>query len=762
MKKKVVFFIVVMLVATLMICNGVKVKAANPEETTTTVHNQITPYNGLTRAAGIAPQASIMGPIMTFPNIISVNASNGSTTGRIPAEYATLLRMTTQSKYKIVGERMSTAEGARFYTVNTEAWDGNPHYVEISHVAMYEGKVVDVRINVENMVGSSGTRELDIFTPPKVNTANFLHIEFRGDKNNITLRYDFLDHATGKKIPFKGTWIIKRLNSYKDIQLDTRPEFLKSIFAYSNSEIKYTTTTGYPTTIFASSSSSIDTNDIRNQLMFSFDAVDGSLRQTYYPNGSGTRYVYYESVAIAPIEVPHPSILGETNEDYPRVSYHLVQDYPAQVKKESYLKRYKMTVQLDKILKMDKIKYKVTKADGTDVTSLFKMTKDDANSLVYFELSSATLSDANFADNVYNIELESEIDTKVPRDDYVKTDGYFHIPATMKMESDVTNSKLMTAEAKTKYIKGYVDVQYVLEDGKTEIIPTEELVGEIADPYSVSQRDILKHQYIKTIGNTNGFFGKNRQTIQFVYRFIPNIAPKIIFDQQSIEEITYEGTDFKLSGTVFDEDSEAVKVYYILDDGNPVEIANYTQGKTENKEVSYEGLIAKEKLRDGKAHKISVYAEDDEGAKSDKKSVTLKAFVGALQFISAPKKISFGDKILVNSENKTYYVASKEQDLIVQDTRLQKGNWQMGLTVKSNLTSTSGDVIVDAFHYDNQLIRLGQNSKIFEQTTIDDQPVNISKDWINQKKGLNIVIPTSKVKAETYVATLTWTLEDVP
>lgn len=765
MENKVVLFGIAMLMTNLTIFDDAQAsEQATVVDNKTMLHTKSSPYSSeLARINGITPRESIAtGPITAFPKVETVDPSTGNATGKIPAEYANILRLTNQSQYKIVGARMTTANYARFYTVNTEAFDGQPHYVEISHVATYKGKTVDVRINVEDMLGTWGTRELDIFTPTDVNSIDFLHLEMRGVNNNIFLRYEFLDHDTGKVIPFKGTWIIKRLNSYKNIQLDTRPEFLKSIFAYSNSAIRFKSTTEFDTTMFSSTSASTVTNNVVNQLMFSFDAIDGNLRQMYLPNGDGTRYVYYESTAIAPIEIPQPSIIGQTNEEYPRVSYQISQDYPAQAKKESYLKRYKITIQLDKILKMNKVKYKVTKADGTDVTNLFTMTKDDSRSLVYFEINPTTLSDPNFADNVYKIELESDINPSVSKDGYVKEDGYFHIPATMKMESDSTNTGLLTSVAKTKYVKGYVDVQYLLDDEKTKIKPSKKIEGEIGEPYSVASLDIPEYKHIKTIGNTKGVFDKGPKLVQFIYQFAPNVAPKITFDQQATEEIPYEGLDFKLSGQVSDEDSEIMKVYYILDDGEPVEVASYTQIKGENKPIPYETAIAKEKLQDGKKHKITVYAVDGEGEKSEEKSVNLQAFEGQLQIISAPTTISFGKNLPITSKKETYYVESKEKDLIVQDTRPQKGIWKMGVTLAGDLTSSSGDTIHEAFHYDHKLLVVGQQVNIFEQDTLDSQPVNISKDWIDKKQGLNITVPTGDVKAEKYTAKLTWTLDDTP
>lgn len=707
-----------------------------------------------------------MGPIMAFPGIYSVDPSNGATSGRIQAEYANLLRLTKDSKYKIVGARLSNNTYARFLTTNAEAYDGKPHYVEISHVAAYQGKIVDVRINVQNMEGNTGIRELDIFTPTNVNSGDFLHFEMRGQPNPITLRYEFIDHETGNIMPFKGTWIVKRINSYKNIELNMTPERMKSLFAYSNSALAYETENNFLSTIISSNNSSTNTNDVRNQFMYSFDAFDGTMHQKFLPttygNYGGTRYVYYDYNALAPIDMPLPSIIGLQNEESPTVSYQLVQDFPVQTKTEFYPKRYKMTVKMDSIVKMDKLKYTITNTAGTDVTSRFRVTKNDQDATISFEVDAQTLSNSNFVNNQYKFNLDSEIDWNGSYESYLKDDGYFHIPATMKMESDISNLGETEGIAKTKFTKGVVQMKYVLEDGKTEIMPSDQIEGGVGKSYSVKEKDIPDYKYVRTVGNTSGVFEKNPKIIQFIYMKNPNIAPEITLDQQSSEEVHYDGDDYKISGQVSDIDGTSVKAYYRIDGGTPILIAQFNQSKGENKKFDYSAQIAKEQLKDGNKHKITVYAEDDEGLKSAEKSVQLREFVGELTFISAPSEVVFGENELISAKKETYFVTHKKEDLVVQDTRVVKRGWKMGLKLQQPLMTSSGDTIESAVRYNDAVIGMEENTKIFEQKTMNADAVNVSKDWITQKNGLHIVIPAGKTEADTYSTILTWTLEDTP
>lgn len=707
-------------------------------------------------------QAIMEGSILQYTGVFVVNNTTGVTNGRIPGSYANLLKLSRQSKYTVVGENRKTSVYARFNYTNTEAADGKPHYVEISHVGVYRGKDVNIRINVENMLGRSSTSNLEIYTPTSLTSGNFLRLLFRGANNDLTIRYEFIDNETGELIDYKGTWILKRLNSYKNILLNTSPEHMKTIFAMSNSAINYRTEDDFNTTLFSSTNSSVAVNNTANQMMYSFDAVDGYVRKVYIPNKTGRNHVYYDWEALAAFDVADPNIIGKTNEDYPKVSYKIVQDYPKQKLMSSYPKRFKMTVQLDKILKMDAVNVNVSDLQGNDVTNLFTISIDEENAKLELDVAQSTLSSKSFVNNTYTIEVESEIDWKIPFQDYVQEDGYFHIPASVKVESDVNNTAVAQSEAKTKYIKGCVRVYYLIDDGQSELVPMESFEGEIGESYLFEPKQIPKYKYIKTIGETSGIFEKDEKVIQFIYEKIPNKAPILSLEQESTEEVAYEGGDFKISGQVSDADSPRIHVFYTLDSGQPIEIARFEQDEDAAQTFDFEAVIAEKFLKDGRPHTIKVFAVDDEEASSKVRSVSLAAFVGVLQFKSIPKEVIFDDNAVVSTKEEVYYITHKSADLLVEDTRINSSSWQVSVQLVKPLTSESGVVLDDAVRYDEEVIQYERATKIFEQTTQQEQPVNISKDWIEKEEGLNLVIPPIKATAERYETELQWVLEDIP
>lgn len=86
----------------------------------------------------------------------------------------------------------------------------------------------------------------------------------------------------------------------------------------------------------------------------------------------------------------------------------------------------------------------------------------------------------------------------------------------------------------------------------------------------------------------------------------------------------------------------------------------------------------------------------------------------------------------------------------------------MGLKLQQPLMTDSGAIIDSAVRYNDEVIDTIANTKIFEQKTTSDGAINISKDWITGKKGLNVVIPAGNAEADTYSTIMTWTLEDTP
>lgn len=731
----------------------------NNEEQLKAFSNDKSKKKSLVTKEVIVPEAE--GMLTAFPNINIVDAKTGESTGKVPGEYANILMYSSKTEYKVVGATSKLSGYSTFDENATEA-SGGEHYIEATNVGVYQGKKIDVRINAQSMTGKG---LLTVYTAKTATSSDFLRIRVQGRDNKIAIRYDFIDHDTGKKIPYKGTWIVKRLNDYKTLRIDTSAEHLKSIFGYSTSAIAYSNVVDdRDKTDFVGTTGVLSLTNLTTQMMYSFNAKNGSTVQEYLPDGIGNRNVYYDSVAIAQMEVPFPSLFGKKTEDYPKVKYEIQQDYPEQAKASFYPTSYNLAVLLDDIVDVNSLKMTVKDLEGNDVTNKFTLTKVTGTKLVNISVASSTLTNSDFVNNSYTIEVESNISLNANLDKYIQEDGYLHIPASISMQTNQNQSPVQTDDAlvKSPIIYGMVHTKYVLEDESTEIADSISSKGVVGENFTTEQKEIEGYEFVKTVGEPTGQYEQETQTVLYVYKEKSKEAPKLVFDQASSTDVQYDGQDLNITGHVSDADSDKLTVFYTLDNAEAKEIATFTQNEHKNEKFNYEKLITKDLLSDGRKHIIKVFAVDSDEISSEEASLKLMAFEGVLEFVESPNVISFGTNLAISPKKQTYYVKEKDRDLIVKDTRKNEEYWRMSTTLKSPLTSDSGATIDDAVYYDNKVITLNQSLPIFEHKTINEEPVNISKFWIEKEQGLNLNIPAGKAKPETYSTEMIWSLESVP
>lgn len=137
----------------------------------------------------------------------------------------------------------------------------------------------------------------------------------------------------------------------------------------------------------------------------------------------------------------------------------------------------------------------------------------------------------------------------------------------------------------------------------------------------------------------------------------------------------------------------------------------------------------------------------------------------ALEFISAPTKIDFGEDLTITSKTKTYPLTAMDGKLTVQDTRVDKKSWTITAKMKKVLTSTGNQVLPNAVQYTKQ----GQTSTInsaatviFETISPNDNAVDVSDNWIPNGDGLSLKINPGEAYSEAYDGTINWTLQNTP
>ncbi|RDX01005.1 DUF11 domain-containing protein [Listeria kieliensis] len=139
---------------------------------------------------------------------------------------------------------------------------------------------------------------------------------------------------------------------------------------------------------------------------------------------------------------------------------------------------------------------------------------------------------------------------------------------------------------------------------------------------------------------------------------------------------------------------------------------------------------------------------------------------GQLEFISAPKNISFG-KLPIKSFKQTYKPELWDEALQVKDNRSLtiSPRWSMLVKLEKPLTGAKSTETLTSLYYkadgQEQMITDEDGAQIYEHTTTDSNAVTISDLW-DDDTGLRLDVPAGKAKKDVYSGTLVWTLQDVP
>nr|WP_285853763.1 isopeptide-forming domain-containing fimbrial protein [Bacillus safensis] len=139
--------------------------------------------------------------------------------------------------------------------------------------------------------------------------------------------------------------------------------------------------------------------------------------------------------------------------------------------------------------------------------------------------------------------------------------------------------------------------------------------------------------------------------------------------------------------------------------------------------------------------------------------------LGILDFVSAPKMLSFGEQLKISPKNERYPLVHQVDDLVVQDTRKVKSEWQVTARMMKTLQSSNGDTLPSALVYrqagQDQVIG-ASDMVIYRHKSVDHNPVNISSEWEGIKEGLLLDIKAGEARSTNYSGIIEWTLQDVP
>lgn len=139
--------------------------------------------------------------------------------------------------------------------------------------------------------------------------------------------------------------------------------------------------------------------------------------------------------------------------------------------------------------------------------------------------------------------------------------------------------------------------------------------------------------------------------------------------------------------------------------------------------------------------------------------------LGILDFVSAPKMLSFGEQLKISPKDERYPLVHQVDDLVVQDTRKVKSEWQVSARMMKTLQSSNGDTLPSALIYRQagQDQVLGASDVIiYRHKSVDHNPLNISSEWEGIKEGLLLDIKAGEARSTNYSGIIKWTLQDVP
>lgn len=248
------------------------------------------------------------------------------------------------------------------------------------------------------------------------------------------------------------------------------------------------------------------------------------------------------------------------------------------------------------------------------------------------------------------------------------------------------------------------------------------------------------------------------------YEISKNKAPVItLADTGKTVDIT-DGAAYDFKGTWKDIDSDTASLSYSVDNGTAVPFDSDIKNDPKNQAHEYSGSVPSTALAIG-THKVSVYATDVDGAKSNVETVTINS-LGLLQFANVPKTINYGSAEIPTGKDSVVINRGSDWDVRVKDTRKVGSHWHVALTLTEPFTSGKGTinehVLKDALIYKTATTEteftVGTAVNVYDTTTVNSNDVDIN--WANDQGVL--MVAHSADYAGAYTSVLNWALVDAP
>ncbi|MED3034929.1 cell surface protein [Bacillus thuringiensis] len=361
--------------------------------------------------------ASPITSVLKYPDVKVINNRTGEGSS-IPGKYAFRFVWSPQVTYEVKGSS-NDRTGQSQYTFRNS---NREQYVLVKRAGEYQGKWIDVRINIHSMTASS----VDVKTPiTKADAKNFLQLYGNGRSGQTyNASFEFYEHGTSKKVPLTAMWNFKRINSYKNVTLRNDGSHLTNLYVYDTSSIRYQDK-GNNKIEFSGTAGPVATPEA--DMTITFDNLT-ELPLEVRLNASGVN-VSYDQLAIAQIEIPAPSVIGDIVEDNSRqLSYKVYQNMPAQSKDIHYAKSFVLESEVNKDFTVNDVSIQDVES-GDDVSSFFDISRK--NNKVTAVAKENALKIEEFNGKIYEMTITG---SPVKGTDVMKyyKDGYLEIPVSAK------------------------------------------------------------------------------------------------------------------------------------------------------------------------------------------------------------------------------------------------------------------------------------------------------------------------------------------
>ncbi|WJX04694.1 WxL domain-containing protein [Bacillus cereus] len=361
--------------------------------------------------------ASPVTSILKYPNVKVINNRTGEGPS-ISGKYAFRFVWSPQVTYEVKGSS-DDRTGQSQYTFRNS---NREQYVLVKKAGEYQGKWIDIRINIHSMTASS----VDVKTPiTKGDAKNFLQLYGNGRSGQTyNASFEFYEHGTSKKVPLTAMWNFKRINSYKNVTLRNDGSHLTNLYVYDTSSIRYQDK-GNNKIEFSGTAGPVATPEA--DMTITFDNLT-ELPLEVRLNASGVN-VAYDQLAITQIEIPAPSVIGDIVEDNSRqLSYKVYQNMPAQSKDIHYAKSFVLESEVNKDFTVNDVSIQDVES-GDDVSSFFDINRK--NNKVTAVAKENALKTEEFNGKIYEMTITG---SPVKGADVMKyyKGGYLEIPVSAK------------------------------------------------------------------------------------------------------------------------------------------------------------------------------------------------------------------------------------------------------------------------------------------------------------------------------------------